>query len=67
MQHFGTDLDTRTVIHAWLSSDALIDATSKGYRAIWSVDGRYVSAFSFARTLFPLFSLHTYLYPRSSP
>ena len=38
---FGTDLDQRTVIHAWLSSAALIDCTSKGYRAIWSVDGLY--------------------------
>ena len=40
-KHFGTDLDPRTVVHAWLSSGALIDATSKGYRAIWSVDGEY--------------------------
>ena len=40
-KHFGTDLDKSTVIHAWLSSGALIDATSKGYRAIWSVDGLY--------------------------
>ena len=40
-KHFGTDLDRRTVIHAWLSSDALIAATSAGYRAIWSVDGQY--------------------------
>ena len=40
-KHFGTDLDPRTVVHAWLSSAALIDATSKGYRAIWSVDGLY--------------------------
>jgi len=40
-KHFGTDLDQRTVIHAWLSSAALIDCTSKGYRAIWSVDGLY--------------------------
>jgi hypothetical protein len=40
-KHFGTDLDPRTVVHAWLSSGALIDATSKGYRAIWSVDGQY--------------------------
>ena len=40
-KHFGTDLDPRTVIHAWLSSAALIDCTSKGYRAIWSVDGLY--------------------------
>lgn len=40
-KHFGTDLDKRTVIHAWLSSDALINATNLGYRAIWSVDGLY--------------------------
>jgi len=40
-KHFGTDLDKKTVIHAWLSSGALVDATSKGYRAIWSVDGLY--------------------------
>ena len=40
-KHFGTDLDPRTVIHAWLSRDALINATSLGYRAIWSVDGQY--------------------------
>jgi hexosaminidase len=40
-KHFGTALDPRTVVHAWLSSGALIDATSKGYRAIWSVDGQY--------------------------
>lgn len=29
------------MIHAWLSSGALIEATSLGYRAIWSVDGQY--------------------------
>lgn len=40
-KHFGTDLDRRTVIHAWLSREALINATSLGYRAIWSVDGQY--------------------------
>jgi hypothetical protein len=40
-KHFGTDLDQRTVIHAWLSSEALINCTSLGYRAIWSVDGLY--------------------------
>jgi len=39
--HFGTDLDRSTVIHAWLSRAALINATSLGYRAIWSVDGQY--------------------------
>ena len=40
-KHFTTDLDKRTVIHAWLSKDALVQATSLGYRAIWSVDGLY--------------------------
>ena len=29
------------MVHAWLSSDALIAATNAGYRAIWSVDGLY--------------------------
>ena len=40
-KHFGTDLDKRTVIHAWLSTATVVDATSKGYRVIWSVDGQY--------------------------
>jgi HAD superfamily hydrolase (TIGR01549 family) len=40
-KHFGTELDPRTVIHAWLSTQAVIDATNAGYRAIWSVDGKY--------------------------
>jgi len=39
--HFGTQLDRRTIIHAWLSSAAAINATNNGYRAIWSVDGQY--------------------------
>ena len=39
--HFGTQLDRRTVVHAWLTREALINATSQGYRAIWSVDGFY--------------------------
>jgi hypothetical protein len=39
--HFGTALDPRTVVHAWLSRAALVNATSLGYRAIWSVDGQY--------------------------
>lgn len=39
--HFKTDLDQRTIIHAWLSDGAIIEATSLGYRAIWSVDGLY--------------------------
>jgi hypothetical protein len=36
-KHFGTQLDPRTIIHAWLSTEAVINATSSGYRAIWSV------------------------------
>jgi len=40
-KHFGSQLDPRTVIHAWLSSETLINATNLGYRAIWSVDGLY--------------------------
>lgn len=39
--HFGTQLDMQTVIHAWLSREAVINATNLGYRAIWSVDGQY--------------------------
>ena len=39
--HFGTDLDPKTVVHAWLTRAALVNATNKGYRAIWSVDGLY--------------------------
>jgi hexosaminidase len=39
--HFGTQLDPSTIIHAWLTTEAVINATSHGYRAIWSVDGKY--------------------------
>ena len=39
--HFKTALDPRTIIHAWLSIASLVEATSLGYRAIWSVDGQY--------------------------
>ncbi len=39
--HFGTLLDKRTIIHAWLSTNTVIDATSKGYQVIWSIDGLY--------------------------
>ena len=39
--HFGTRLDKRTVVHAWLSERALVNATSSGYRAIYSVDSDY--------------------------
>jgi hypothetical protein len=31
-QHFGTDLDPRTVIHAWLGTTELVQATNAGYR-----------------------------------
>ena len=40
-KHFGTQLDKNTIIHAWLSGTAVVNATSHGYRAIWSVDGVY--------------------------
>ena len=40
-KHFGKALDPRTVVHAWLSSGALVEATNAGYRAIYSVDGQY--------------------------
>jgi len=39
--HFGTGLDKRTVVHAWLSRAALVNATSHGYRAIYSVNSDY--------------------------
>ena len=39
--YFGTGLDPRTVIHAWLSQDAVVNATAHGYRAIWSVSDEY--------------------------
>ena len=37
-KHFGTQLDQRTIIHAWLSSDTLVNATNHGYRAVFSVN-----------------------------
>jgi hexosaminidase len=37
-KHFGTALDKRTIVHAWLSSAALFDAANNGYRAVYSVD-----------------------------
>ena len=39
--YFGTSLDKRTVVHAWLSKDAVVNATANGYRAIWSVNADY--------------------------
>ena len=38
-KHFGTALDPRTIVHAWLSTATVIDATNHGYKTIWSVDG----------------------------
>jgi len=35
-KHFGTALDRRTIVHAWLSSEALLDAASSGYRTVFS-------------------------------
>lgn len=37
-KHFRTQLDPRTIVHAWLSSAALADATNNGYRAVFSVN-----------------------------
>ena len=39
--HFGTLLDKRTIIHAWLSTATVLNATSNGYQVIWSIDGLY--------------------------
>jgi len=39
--YFGTALDQATVIHAWLSRETVVNATSHGYRAIWSVSEEY--------------------------
>jgi hexosaminidase len=39
--HFGSALDKRTVIHAWLNSSALLNATRSGFRAIYSVNQDY--------------------------
>lgn len=40
-KHFGTDLDPRTVIHVWLSTETMVDVTNHGYNGIYSVDGQY--------------------------
>lgn len=37
-KHFGTLLDPRTIIHAWLSTDALNAAANNGYRTVFSVN-----------------------------
>jgi hexosaminidase len=37
-KHFGTALDRSTIVHAWLSSAALIDAADNGYRTVYSVN-----------------------------
>ena len=37
-KHFGTALDPRTIVHAWLSSAALLDAANHGYRTVYSVN-----------------------------
>jgi hexosaminidase len=36
--HFKTDLDPRTIIHAWLSTETLFEAASAGYRTVFSVN-----------------------------
>jgi len=38
--HFGTELDKSTIIHQWLpGSKIAANATSHGYRVLWSTDG----------------------------
>eukprot|EP01116_Phalansterium_solitarium_P023195 TRINITY_DN7_c0_g1_i1.p1 TRINITY_DN7_c0_g1~~TRINITY_DN7_c0_g1_i1.p1 ORF type:complete len:669 (+),score=276.66 TRINITY_DN7_c0_g1_i1:39-2009(+) len=38
--HFGTELDPSTVIHQWLPGSTIAaNATSHGYRVLWSTDG----------------------------
>jgi hexosaminidase len=37
-KHFRTALDPRTIVHAWLSSAALLDAANNGYRTVYSVN-----------------------------
>ena len=37
-KHFGTALHPSTIVHAWLSSEALFEAASAGYRTVFSVN-----------------------------
>jgi hexosaminidase len=37
-KNFGTTLDRRTIVHAWLSSAAVVSASNAGYRVVYSVD-----------------------------
>jgi len=38
--HFGTNLDKSTIIHQWLPGSSIAkNATSHGYRVLWSTDG----------------------------
>lgn len=45
--HFGTSLDKSTIIHQWLPGSTIAaNATSHGYRVLWSTDGVwYLGAF----------------------
>lgn len=36
--HFGTALDPRTIVHAWLSVEGLVNASNHGYRTVFSVN-----------------------------
>lgn len=40
-KHFRTQLDRRTIIEAWLSTEAMNDAANNGYRTVFSVDDSY--------------------------
>lgn len=37
-RHFGTSLHPSTIVHAWLSSQAMFEAASAGYRTVFSVN-----------------------------
>jgi hexosaminidase len=36
--HFGERLDKRTIIHAWLTSEAMVEAANAGYKTVFSVN-----------------------------
>ena len=38
-KHFRTELDPSTIVHAWLSNEAMNDAANNGYRTVFSVSG----------------------------
>ena len=37
-REFNTTLDSRTIVHAWLSTNAVVSASNAGYRVVYSVN-----------------------------